>query len=141
MSMDLTENTVGLWYISYEYGNWMATVNKLDGEENRYNITHRFRYYHDDLVGTESKDHKSWYEGIMTCDSREQVIKEIRSATEVLENHPAFGPVAEKTIELLKEEGENLDSFRERFLTLPFVHTTKVTKEEYEEKYGKDVTH
>ena len=52
---------VGLWFVSYRGGDWMAVVKREKGEE-AYSLIYRFRYRKDDKFFEESEDEKSWYE-------------------------------------------------------------------------------
>ncbi len=103
MTVELTKGTyiLGMWYAEFpsNKGNLMACVTKVD---NKWQLQYRFRYYKDDIVGPESNDKKSWYEGGLkdgeipenkVFDTVETVFKQLYESrhTERHEFFPVYG--------------------------------------------------
>ena len=123
MSIELTDKTIGIWYIAIENQDWLAHIAE---EEEYYQLDYRHRYYVDDNA-FDSEDVKNWYSVKM--------LKANISLQEVLtlmdrfttEGSEQFDGIYHK---LIKDSGESLDDFMKRFQKLPFVHRKTVSKEE-----------
>jgi len=74
--LDLTEDTIGIWYVEGNDKNWLLTLFHEDGVvKGKY----RFRYYKDDDAFN-SDDEKSWY-NMTSPDSEKRTIDTIRTVT------------------------------------------------------------
>jgi len=126
MTMELTENTVGIWYVQVsKESDWLMTVNE---DDETYNMTYRWRYYEDDK-NFDSEDRKSWYSATTLKDkiSKEKLIANMREAVELILNFPG----SEKSWELLMED-HDIKAFMKKFEALPFVHMEVHTNKEYD---------
>lgn len=59
MSLQLGESTLGVWSVFFRTGNWLAHL--AGNAEGRYELTYRFRWYRDALIGRDSKDERNFY--------------------------------------------------------------------------------
>ncbi len=63
MTIELTENTLGIWAVSIsDECDWLGAVWR-EGDD--YVLEYRFRYYVDDKT-FDSKDRKNWYRTVIT---------------------------------------------------------------------------
>jgi len=128
MTMELSENTIGIWYVqTSETSDWLMTVNE-DNES--YDMTYRWRYYEDDK-NFDSDDRKTWYSGTIakTTTSREKLLAGMRGTVELMLKFPEAG----KSWELLVED-HDIKAFMKKFESLPFVHMEVMPIKEAEEK-------
>lgn len=123
MSMDLSENTVGVWFIALtSEQDFLLTITDLcDG---KFDITYRFRYYNGPDAW-DNADVKHWYT-MIAPDTREGVIGVVKAMVSAL--------AAKAKTEIVYEIINNgdFDNFMERFMAAPFVHTREASAEEIE---------
>ncbi len=83
MTMELTENTIGIWAVSIgQDSDWLASVWR-DGDD--YILAYRFRYYEDDKT-FDSADRKNWYKAKVPVAKIDQakLIRIMQSTAELL---------------------------------------------------------
>lgn len=127
MSFNLSENTIGLWFVAMSGQDWMAHIEE---RKDSYHLEYRHRYYRDDK-NFDSDDEKNWYAADMPKEeiTKKQAIELIDSCAKGAEE--LFGG---KLTKIMKCADESLQQFLDRFQKLPFVHVQKVSKEEAEER-------
>ena len=121
MTIAIDENLVGMWYHTinadeYVVGDWLGSLARIEGEDDRFLLSYRFRYYEDDKTNEESEDTKSWYEGILKTHDVDEAITQVRTIV----NHFA-GMVNAEVTEILVEDG-NIEKFTEDLTKQPFAH-------------------
>ena len=107
----LSERTIAIWFISLDpKSDWMGHLESIEGEDNAYRMTYRFRYYEGDqnLQFEESQDKKAWYELEARNTSKEQVLHDMRDIVTKL----AGATVNREYDEILMDEG-GLEEFTE----------------------------
>lgn len=124
MSIEFSEDTVGLWYVPSHMRDWMCGLSRAGDE---FKIQYRFRYYEHPTDAWDGKDRKSWYEATVGGESREEVLAKFRELAALLAIKFGDGIV----YELVRGLDESFDSFVERFQALPFIHKRDVSAEEY----------
>lgn len=118
MSVMLTENTVGVWFVTMPHypprgADWLATIAKVSS--GNYKLTYRFRYYTDDKV-FDSEDEKRWYAFEAKAEDRAALIARTQEIAAMTED--VFG--GDKW-ELMRGDG-TLQQFIDEFMKLPFIH-------------------
>lgn len=121
MTIELTEKTVGIWYMQVtEKSDWLAAVTEVD---DGFLFQYRFRYY-EDHKAFDSKDRKNWYEGVLHV-PKDYVINTLRSMMKMMCGE--YDDIKEEDCyELLRDPTESWDIFLTRFSQLPFNHTMMV---------------
>jgi hypothetical protein len=114
MSIEITDGTQALWYITIPNGDWMAGINAQDG--GGFKLTHRFRYYRDNEAW-DSKDEKRWYSG--EIDDLAKGIEAVRLIVQKLKEAGAG-----QSWEILRGTG-SIEEFTAQFMRLPFVHAKR----------------
>jgi hypothetical protein len=127
MSIEFTEQTLGVWYVALEGKDWLCGVTRVG--EDRFEFQYRIRYYVDPVDPWDGKDRKSWFEGTFTG-PRDQVIHNMRRMGRGV---IVLAGGAGKLYECVRRLDESCDDFMERFSKMPFVHMKKATEEEYRE--------
>jgi hypothetical protein len=117
MTIEITENTRAIWYVTIPNGDWMAHLEARDGGGCK--ITYRFRYYEGRQVW-DGNDRKSWYR--FEGDDIEATIAATREAAQKMKE---LGKG--KLWELIRGAG-SLEGFMKEFFRLPFVHTKTVAR-------------
>jgi len=77
--VDITEDTIGIWYIESETCNWLCAIYQ---EGKLVKGSYRFRYYRDDKAFG-SKDKKTWAD-ICTETNKEVALRDIRDVAQKL---------------------------------------------------------
>lgn len=131
MSIELTEATLGLWYVQMHMKDWMCGVTRLD--ERRFEFKYRFRYYKEPHDPWDGQDRKSWYEGTVDAERDTVVRRMALMAHQVLKISGDSGQV----YACVRGLDEPFERYTERFMKLPFVHAKTVSEQEYKDKYGK----
>jgi hypothetical protein len=121
MSLTITEHTQGIWFVELLNGDWMATIDALDG--GRCRLTYRFRYNRDSKVW-DSEDEKSWHQG--EADDLAQGIECVREIIRQMK-----GKGAGKATELMRGNLSTRD-YVQLLMHQTFVHAKEVSKEEWE---------
>ena len=119
MSMQLNENTLGIWYcltIPHKQ-DFLLTLNRVD--EKSYDITYRFRYYNSDDPFDEN-DEKRWASAKTENQSEEQVIASVHSVLEALSSISG-----NDYTEILRGD-RSFEEFMEEFMQQDFVHMQTV---------------
>ena len=80
MSIEITKDTIGIWYVELNKSNWMAELKRLP--DGKIKLTYRFRYYEDDQA-FDSADRKNWYTA-MTDVGEAKSLSAIRSLGNVM---------------------------------------------------------
>ena len=111
--IEITDSTLGLWYVELPGGNWTAM---LSGDAGRAKLQCRFRWYKGRAIW-DSDDAKNFYS--IDNKSGASAATLIDSVRAVIAGMKAMG--AGKSYELLRGTG-TLDEFFDQFLALPFVH-------------------
>jgi hypothetical protein len=123
MSIEIGDNTLGIWFVSWGTADWMGAVWRTPqgGVEGAY----RFRYYRDSEAFN-SKDEKSWYDLKPTGDQQDENdwIGAMSKMSEVIA-HAQKG----KKWELLRGS-LSTHEFMEAFTKLPFAHVKTLSLEE-----------
>jgi len=118
------EKIVGVWYLqTTETQDWLCAIREIEPDQ-KYELTHRFRYYKDDKA-FDSKDKKNWYRGTITG-TRHYVLEVMKPLVQDLKELGAVGEPYE-----LINNGD-YDDFLRRFQDAPFVYAKQVSKEEAE---------
>jgi hypothetical protein len=83
MTIELTENTIGVWAVSLDSDSDYLAALWRDGEN--YVMVYRFRYYVDDKT-FDSKDKKNWYRCEVQADrtTEDKVIEVMRLSARML---------------------------------------------------------
>jgi hypothetical protein len=126
MSIEISEATRGLWFVELPKGDWMASLEALDGE--RFRIIYRFRWVRDKKI-FDTDDVKEW-DGLIGKGTITEGIEHMRAAVHRLQ---LIG--AGKVTELLREN-LSLEDFFDLLRHQKFAHTRKLTQAEYEAEYG-----
>lgn len=114
--MELSEKTIGLWFVCGEDKDWMgAAVSQDDGT---VNISYRFRYYVDDKAH-DSADKKNWYE-CNVVDSPAKVIEVMRKLVDKLVEEEG------EPHEILMVNHGSMESFIAELESLPWIHMKQV---------------
>lgn len=114
--ISVTDATVGLWQFEIperiRLGNFFGALNKTpDGS---WDFTYRFRWYVDDLVGSESKDEKSWYRLTIKASMPEaEVVSTIRKVVNTA-NAIAGSEIAE-----IMSEGRGAEYLMNKMASMP----------------------
>ncbi|MEE8598501.1 MAG: hypothetical protein V3S69_03130 [Dehalococcoidales bacterium] len=106
--INIHENTIGIWQVELPWGNWLAHVYTT---EDKCILQYRFRYYRDDIIGTDSKDEKNWYEMTTRKDELDHVLEKTRELVSMM----AKGFDTE-VYELLMED-QGLDKFLDELIS------------------------
>ena len=114
--IEITQRTVGLWYVTLPSGDWMGAVDALDG--GRFKMTYRFRYYRDTKVFSDSKDVKNWYSG--EGDDFGHAVRAMREIVRLLKRTGGG-----ESFENLRGDS-SVDEFMARWDAQPFVHKKHV---------------
>lgn len=122
MSIELNENTVGIWYVSMDGMDWMAHIAE---EDETFELTYRHRYYEDDK-NFDSDDRKSWYSGSIKKPetTKKEIIGTMDNMCKMMEKIQDGVPYR------LLMEGKTFDEFVEEFTNMPFSHAKTISKEE-----------
>lgn len=111
---EITENTVGLWYMSLtDTSDWLCCVNKMSDKE--YSIRYRFRYYKDDNAHN-SEDVKNWYSVIVKEDSFEKMIEQMRKVATLL------GETADTEYDEILMQNGDVDQFMLDLMSKEWAH-------------------
>jgi major membrane immunogen (membrane-anchored lipoprotein) len=121
VSIEITDRTQGIWYVTIPDGDWMGHIEAQDG--GRVKVLYRFRYYKGPEIW-DSKDVRNWYSA--EADDLTKAVEVMRVVTQKLK---ASG--GGESWEVLRGSG-SVNQFFEEFKRLPFVHVKKVSKDEYE---------
>ncbi len=114
--IELTDNTVGLWFVDLPDCDWFASV-FMDGDTVR--LKYRFRHYRDSKA-FDSKDIKSWYttEGD-DVDELVEVTRRVATKLAIM--------VESDVYELMMSDFPNTDAFMEELRRAPFINARKET--------------
>ena len=137
MPIELTESTVGMWFVSDGEQDVMFHLAK---EDDVATLTYRFRTYVDEEA-FDSKDEKSWHG--MTCDLKKTPLGEqklIDTVEMMIEELQAKTP-SELIVHKVFMGAGGLDDFMERFMKLPCMHAKTMSTEEYNLKYPEEKLH
>ena len=115
MSIEFTEDTVGVWFVGMVGKDWMCGVSRAG--EGRFAFKYRIRYYEHPTDPWDGKDRKSWYKGTATG-TRAGMIENIRQLAAGVRVLAGGGELHE----CVRGEQESMDAFMDRFLAMPFVH-------------------
>jgi hypothetical protein len=122
MSIEISENTLGVWFVSWGSADWMGGLWRTPkGPAGAY----RFRYYRD-TEAFNSKDEKSWYDlnpSDLAQDEGEWIAA-MSKLSEVI-THAQEG----QRWELLRGS-MSVDEFMEAFKKLPFAHVKTFSPDE-----------
>jgi hypothetical protein len=121
--IEITENTLALWYVELPGGNWTAMLYRV--EDGRPKLECRFRWYRGAAIW-DSDDDKNFYS--ITPTDTDSVAASLEKVRLVISEMKKIG--AGKSYELLRGTG-TLEEYFEQFLALPFVHAR--------DKDGKDL--
>lgn len=109
MEINEKDYLLGIWFVGWGTGDWMAAIKRGDGPE--FQLQYRFRYY-EDQKAFDSDDRKSWYRGTLTDTNEDIVIKKInliaatiaqsRQEADVLNDHVLVRGGTEKFLEAMK---------------------------------------
>ena len=83
MSIDLTDRTIGLWFVQLnKESDWLGSIWATD---EGYGLTYRFRYYVDDKT-FDSKDTKNWYSAEISKDhtTEDEIVSHMREVVKLL---------------------------------------------------------
>jgi len=121
MTIELSERTVGIWFIQLQPNqDWLASV--YTTKEGEVKGTYRFRYYVDEK-SFGSEDRKSWY-SLNTNESVSQVLAVFREIYNTMSDVSGG-----EHYEILMDE-TGIDGFMERFKQLPFFSGIELSKKE-----------
>ena len=137
MTIVFTKDTIGIWFVSNDKQDVMAHLAQAEGEVPE--LTIRTRTYVDDKVW-DSDDKKSWHTirpspGYKSENVLQEMLDKVEGVMKQLSKD--FG--RDYSCVLMGNGG--IDEFFEEFTSMPGIHSKNLTKEEYEEKYGKDTEH
>ena len=124
MTIEITENLVGMWQFAFDGGDFMGGVTEQD--DGSFFLQYRFRYYKDDKIGLESEDDKHWYEGTLHAATREHAVNEVRSVMEKLKKAGMLLAGEEiEVIEILMRGGD-VEAFVQELTDQPWAHAQEV---------------
>lgn len=130
MSIEITENTLGLWFAPADGIDVLAHLSKLEDEQHEF--TYRIRVYDDsDPSPFSDKDEKRWKVFRSDGLTNREAVTQIRDLLKAVE--AAFE--LEFVDELLMED-KTLDEFAEEMMSKPWVHTK--TEQELKREGRKD---
>ena len=122
--IELTEATVGIWFVSVnEEQDWMAALN--DGGD-KWELTYRHRYYTDkEQEGFFNNDKKNWYqmslqkENHPTAISACVVVRQAAAQLAAMGNHDAF-------VDELRRDDKTMEEFAEELMLKPWASAQRV---------------
>jgi hypothetical protein len=125
MSIEISEGTVGVWYVALSHCDWLAHVGR--NAEGLYELRYRFRWFRDDKIW-DSKDRKNWYRFVTKPgEPVDRILETTRARAKLLSE--GCGPLAHTTNwELLRGE-RTVEEFADLLLTMPGVHYEKMPNE------------
>lgn len=130
--IEITDKTVGLWFIEWEGVDWLAHLKEVLPEK-KYELTHRFRYHKDDKV-FDSEDEKRWYQGTLTG-TRPFVLLNLRELAKKIKDEIHGVQVYEY---LMDDKG--VDDLMRRFTGAPFAYAKMEKAERATGKQAAGVT-
>jgi len=115
MSCEISEQTVGLWYVELPNGNWLASINRIT--DGTVQLDYRLRWFRDDKLFDESNDVRNWYR-LKTNDE-----KKLLETTRAI-----FSQLTEtfKGWELMRG-GRSVEEFLDELGRMPGMHMKRVT--------------
>lgn len=114
MSLEIGERTIGMWSVELGHGNWLAHL-ALTGD-GKLELTYRFRWYNDDLIGRDSKDERNFYHAVLRNTSVPEAIAKLREVFETMRDS-AHG----RGWELLKGE-RSIEEFASLLEQMPGIY-------------------
>lgn len=131
---------LGMWYMELPGGNWLCSAyHEKDQPEDNWTLLMRFRWYKDDKI-FDSDDRRNWYTMKAVGESAEQVTAHM---TVIAEQMLKMADAQDFQTQLSHYEiNGNGDAFAKMVIERPppFMHAQQMSKEEAEEKYGKEIT-
>lgn len=131
MTLHVTEDTIGLWFVTFEGRDVMATLTRQPDDS--ILLVYRFRHYAEPDSGDpfDGSDRKSWYRSKLTV-SKNEAIEKLRSWLRSCAG--ALG--GEHIFELIKKPEQSPEDFCKLIASMPWAHTKVVSEEEFQRDYG-----
>lgn len=121
MSIELSSNTVAVWFMSVNATtDFLAALVCIDADNKLFRFDYRFKYYNSEKP-FDDKDRSNWYGGTISKHTKEEVLTKLRAFVKVLEDK-----TGNKADELLMRDGD-LDAFMVEFTSKPWAHLRSAT--------------
>lgn len=137
MSIEITERTIGTWFLvltdisDYMAGMEWETDEDLKAQFGNIKLTFRFRYY--DIDNPEpwaGKDKKNWYSTVLKETTKQDAVLKFEKVLHGMEI--MTGNKADEII-----NNGTPQEFIEKFTSMPWAHSKILSKEEAEKELGK----